>query len=87
MSTPFQQWKLARNEALRTLDLVWARDCFPNASSDDVLLAAMHKARYDCVGIEDALRHDSARWLRERGLGALGGRPLLPEGQLPEGTL
>jgi hypothetical protein len=77
-----EAWKVARNTALRTLDLAWASR---RLDSDDTatLLAALHKARYECTELEDALRHESAAWLRERGLKGLGGLPLLPPGELP----
>ncbi len=71
-----------RNEALTTLDMEWARRMLPNATSDYVRLIAVHKARYDCVSIAPKLRHESAEWLRERGLGAMH-RPLLPPRELP----
>ncbi|WP_140636937.1 hypothetical protein [Methylibium rhizosphaerae] len=75
-----------RLNALRTLDVAWARreaPGAPGASSDDVRLVALHKARYRCREIEVALRHESAEWLRVRGCGDLFGEPLLPPGQLP----
>jgi len=72
-----------RAHALRTLDLAWARREAPGASSDDVLLIALHKARYRCRGIEDDLRHESAEWLRAHGFGDMHGEPLLPRGELP----
>ncbi|WP_140637254.1 hypothetical protein [Methylibium rhizosphaerae] len=72
-----------RLNALRTLDVAWARREAPGASSDEVLLVALHKARYRCREIDAALRHESAEWLRSRGCGDLFGEPLLPAGQLP----
>lgn len=77
-----QQWRAARNAALRILDMNYARELMPQASSDEVRLIAMHKARYSCTDIEPELRHASGAWLRERGYGAFEG-PLLPEGELP----
>ena len=71
-----------RNIALVDLDLRDAQKMFPSASGH-ALLIAMHKARYGCNGMPDALRHDSAEWLRARGYGAMFG-PLLPKGQLPK---
>lgn len=72
-----------RLNALRTLDVAWARREAPGASSDEVLLIALHKARYRCREIEAALRHESAEWLRSRACGDLFGEPLLPPGRLP----
>ena len=75
-----------RLQALATLDLAFARRFMPGASGDDVRIAAMHKARYDCTDLSVELRHASGDWLRAHGMGALGGRDLLPPGQLPDGT-
>ena len=78
-----------RDAALIALDLQWARRTILLISpadgnvSDLTLLCAMHRARYNIVTIPDALRHESAAWLRERGLTDICGMPLLPPGQLP----
>lgn len=74
-----------RNAALRTLDLAWARKWCPGGD-EAMLLAGLHKARYNCVDIERALRIESAEWLRARGLHDLGGMEILPPGQLPLGV-
>lgn len=71
-----------RNKALARLDMAFGRRMLPDAS-DEQCLVALHKARYECTHIDDVLRHESARWLRERGMGAMF-RPLEPEGELPE---
>lgn len=85
--TELEQWRNERNEALRTLDMDYARRIMPHASGDDVREIAMHKARYACPDIEDDLRHASAAWLRARGYGAMFGTinsdPLLPAEELP----
>lgn len=72
-----------RNKALREMNLDYARSVIPSAPSDEVLIVALHKARYECTGLEPEYRHASAAWLRERGYGRMCG-PLLPEGELPE---
>jgi hypothetical protein len=72
----------ARNAALMTLNLEWARAVTPGLG-DDVLLVGMHKTRYDCTAIPDALRLESAEWLRKRGYRAIGGVPLAAPGELP----
>jgi hypothetical protein len=77
------QWHEQRNAALRTLDMGYARALLPHASSDEVRLMALHKARYECKDIEAELRHASGAWLRERAMGRLSGTPLLPVGELP----
>jgi len=72
----------SRNEALEKLDMAWAKSMMPSAPSDWMLLGAMHKARYDCVEIDEKLRHLSGVWLREHGMGVMFGE-LLPPGELP----
>ena len=86
--TPAQQAELdafiaERNEALRTLDMDYARRVIPQASSDEVRLLSMHKARYHCTMIDAALRRDSARWLAARGSTDLNRESIDPEGELP----
>lgn len=81
-----EQWRQQRNKALIALDLDWARTQGPNAPDDFTVLAAMHKARYDCCDIPAELRHESGNWLRARGMSRLGGLELLPEGVLPLGA-
>ena len=75
-------WRHERNEALKNLDIEYARKVLPAASSDEVLLITLHKSRYECVDIPKEFRHSSAAWLRGRGYGGMCG-PLLPEGELP----
>jgi hypothetical protein len=75
-------WRQNRNRMLRELDVRSAKGAMPGASDDEVVLIALHKARYDCVDIEAELRHASGAWLRERGFGRMHG-PLLTEGELP----
>jgi len=77
-----EEWKQARNRALTELDLEWARKECPEASSDEVLLIALHRARYECDSIADALRLESGEWLRARGHRGMYGA-LLPPGELP----
>lgn len=71
-----------RNAALRDLDLAYFRARCPGAG-DDVLMAVAHKARYECLAIEEEYRHESAEWLREHGLKRMLGDDLLPSGELP----
>ena len=74
----------ARRVALLTaLDLDYARRLFPQARSDQVLLAALHKARYECLEIEPRLRHESRAWLEGHAYGRLNGLPWPPMGKLP----
>lgn len=73
----------ARNKALTNLDLSYAKGMLPNAS-DDVLLNAMHKARYECTAVCDQLRHESRAWLESKGSERFGGLPFPPTGELPK---
>jgi hypothetical protein len=73
-----------RHAALIALDLGWARQQAYGPVDGFALLAGMHKARYNIPSIPAALRHESAAWLRARGLSDIHGVPLLPPGQLPE---
>lgn len=81
----FENFILARNKAMREMDLEYARLMLrkPQAS-DDLCKTLMHKARYECTGIEAEYRHASRAWLDERGFGRMTGTPLLPQGELPE---
>ena len=83
--TEIEAFLAKRNEALRMLDLTYAREQCPDATNDEVLLMALHKARYECTAIEDEYRHLSGLWLRSRGYGRMiPGEPLLPPGELPK---
>lgn len=79
-----EQWRRGRNRILIDLDVVAAAKQMPGVSSLEVVLLALHKARYVCTDIPANLRHASAAYLRERGSTDLYGQPILPEGQLPE---
>lgn len=72
-----------RNEALTTLDMAWSRRMIPDASSDDVRLMAMHKARYECTQIAPDLRRESRRWLEKNGCGRFYGQPWPDGDELP----
>ena len=82
MATDIDRYNRERDKALATLDMAWAKRVMPHATNDEVRLVAMHKARYDTVSIAPDLRHQSAEYLRSRGLQAMY-RPLLPPGELP----
>lgn len=82
MDKDIEAWLAERDAALASLDMDYARRMMPDAE-DDVRLAAMHKARYECTGLAAELRHASGHWLRERELGRMTFAPLLPEGELP----
>lgn len=61
-----------RHEVLMTIDLDKAKKyCekygIPKASSDEVLLIGLHKARVHATDIPKDLREESVKWLIERG--------------------
>ena len=72
-----------RNEALRRLDVTFMRESI-GVGSDEMALVVLHKTRYEVPSIEPVMRHESGRWLRERGYQRTGGLPLLPDGELPK---
>ncbi len=78
-----EEFVAERDAALASLDWDYARKFMPNIT-DAVRLIAMHKARYEAVRVDPALRHESRRWLSERGYKRLIGTELLPQGELPE---
>ena len=78
-----QEYLLERNAAFRNLDLNWAAKQIGGDVSHEVLLIALHKARYECTAIESHYRHESAAWLRQHGYSRMVGH-FLPEGELPE---
>ena len=65
-----------RHTALLTLDMDYARSLMPEASGDDVRLAAMHKARHASTDMPQRLREESAAYLKAQGLTGLNGLPL-----------
>lgn len=78
-----QDWRKERNRALAALDIEWGRQLVPAGTSDEVILIALHKARYDCTDIAAEQRHQSGDWLRQHGYRRMDGTELLPEGELP----
>lgn len=72
-----------RNAALIALDESYVASTVPKAPPG-MRLTILHKSRYEVTNIAPALRHESRKWLAERGLSRMTGTPLLPEGELPE---
>jgi len=82
-----QEMLARRNRILETLDVETAMADLRSegySPSREATLIALHKARYDCCHIADALRHESAEWLRERNCKRMDMSPLLPKGVLPQ---
>ena len=73
-----------RDRALETLDLAFGRRMMPNASSDDVILIALHKARVEVVRIREPSRRESMHWLKRRGLSRINGLMWPKNDELPE---
>jgi hypothetical protein len=78
-----------RNRAYMAMDLAWFHLNIidagaPPPSSEAVLLASVHKARYECTAIPDVYRHESRAWLESRGLTRYRGMPWPPAGELEQ---
>ncbi len=85
MSTTIPSFIAQRNEAYRTLDVQWCKaNLIPDRepSSDEVVLVAIHKARYETVSMGATLREESRKWLTENNYSRLHGIPWPPEGVL-----
>jgi len=74
-----------RNAALLALDLRWARRMVGDHPNDEMLLASLHKARVECLGLPDGPRQESCRWLLAHGMKRLTGLPPDPD-HLPGGS-
>jgi hypothetical protein len=73
-----------RDRILRELDVHGARKMLLNPDANvDMVMLALHKARYNCTSIERPLRLLSKRWLAAGGYGGLAGQDLLPNDELP----
>jgi len=70
-------------DALIDLDIEHARKLFPLATSDFVLLSALHKARYESVGISVKLRQESRLWLELNNQKRMFGMEFSKDGSLP----
>ncbi len=73
-----ERWRLRRNLALAELDLEWARVATKGHLTNDGLLAALHRARFDCVDIPEELRLESAAWLQAQGFKDTDNADVLP---------
>ena len=82
--TTLEEALAERNAKLTALDMDWAREQMPNASSDKVRLCAMHKARYECTALDRDVRIASYKYLKLRHYKRMTGDDLLPYGELPE---
>lgn len=79
-----EQWRADRNKALIMLDMEWARKRLPDATSANVLLMAMHKARYECTDLDMETRLISSEWLKTNKCDRMDGTPVLNAGILPD---
>jgi hypothetical protein len=79
-----EQYVRERDEALRTLDIAWARKGVSRPADDATLLLALHKTRYESITIPDDLRRESRIWLEERGYQRMGSLPWPKDGSLPK---
>lgn len=74
-----------RNRIMRELDIGYARLVMPEVEnlSDDVLLAGLHKIRYEATDMPTELREESRAWLIANMYDRLNGEPWPPTGELP----
>ena len=63
----FNKFITERDKALRSLDMDYARKMMPGATTDEIRLIAMHKARIEVTGLPEGLKIESKRWLTARG--------------------
>lgn len=73
-----------RDDALRTLDLDWARLQVPYEVQDAVLLLSLHQSRVEVTAIEPDVRRESMQWLKDRGYTRWKGQAWPPNEELPE---
>lgn len=66
------------------LDVDDIRKSFPKASSDYVLLSALHKMRYEMPEAPDNLRQQSRLWLVQAGQKRIHGLEFSEDGSLPQ---
>lgn len=76
-----------RKQALETLDINWARRVLMADSgvefSDQSLLVALHKTRYEVTDVDDKYRHESREWLERNHHTRYHNFPWPRRGQLP----
>ncbi len=80
-----------RLEAIRTLDLRWARELAAEECmwrgiplpTDEVLLISLHKSRVVMFEMPEALRRESMAWLKARGYEPGAGLGWPADGSLP----
>lgn len=75
-----------QTNALKSLDVDWLRKqiSVSERPGDECLLLSLHKARYERPDMPKELRHESGKWLRDRGYHRLFNADVLDEGELPE---
>lgn len=82
-----QNWIAQRHQMLVTMDMKMGRALIQSGAgenpTDEAVLIALHKARYEVPSIPDELRHASRAWLEANGHDRLRGIPWPPEGKLP----
>jgi hypothetical protein len=66
--------RVAMAKSLKILPMEW---------SDEKCLLALHKFRYELKLAPDDTRHESRRWLEQRGFHRFRMEPWPPEGELP----
>lgn len=72
-----------RDEALLNLNIKWIMNN-TNCKDENVAIVTAHKARYEATSLPPEKRHESRKWLEDRGYKRLTGTDFLPDGELPE---
>lgn len=83
MDDSTKEWIAERDRAFANDDLSWAAKMLPDASSPQVVEAAFHKARHQCLAAPEEKRIESRDWLADRDLSDLLGRPINRSEPLP----
>jgi hypothetical protein len=74
----------ARDKALKTLDMEYARKIFPPATPKETCLIALHKARFECISMSDEDRIVSREYLKSGGHTRMFNQPWPDNEELPK---
>jgi hypothetical protein len=81
----FRAMLAERNTAFENDDFEWAARILPTPSHPIVVIAAFHKARYECTAVSDKKRLESQSWLAGYNATRFGGLPIAIGDPLPDG--
>jgi hypothetical protein len=83
MADDFDEWIAERNRIMSEFD-VEAGMKMMGCADRMVAVMGLHKARYECLAIDDSLRLDSQKWLAENGVRRMTGEPVKIGDPLPK---